>query len=310
MTLTPIVRRATARKRLAAIVPAIALVLTLRAGNAGAEAAPDRYRSAAYYSIHGSATLLLSASALLARGARGLEPGWDSDTFPGDRSVRDNYALSAAVSSDIGLSLVLANPVAAQFGLGIGKHSLNAGLVYTEALALNLALNSVTKVLVARPRPSTYRLREAGAVPDLEWFVSFYSGHASTAFAAALSGSYLFAEGTNDREARYVFWATELGLAAATSTLRVRAGKHYYSDVVLGALIGTAVGVFVPLIHGAQRRPGPGEYLAGGAGILLGTAAGAFFPFTHDLMSPSSVAQSWSIHPSANGLGIELSGTL
>lgn len=308
--MTTYIVRAGVRKRWLSLFPAITLMLALRAGNVAAEAAPDRYRSPAYYSIHGGATLLLSASAILAQNARGLEPGWDSDFFPGDLRVRDNYALSAADASDVSLSLTLANPVAAQFGLGVGKHSLNAGLVYTETLALNLAINSITKVLVRRPRPSTYRLREAGVNPDLEWFVSFYSGHASTAFAAAIAGSYLFAEGTSDREARYLLWATELGLAAGTSALRVRAGKHYYSDVLLGALIGTAVGVGVPLIHGASRRPELGEYVAGGAGIVLGTAAGAVFPFAHDLVSPSSTARRWSIHPSGHGLGLQISGTL
>lgn len=307
--LSPFAYRGFVRENPRALLLAFALV-TLPAQRAGAEAAPDRYRSAGYYSIHAGATLLLSATAILAQEARGIGPGRDSDFFPGDLSVRENYSHSAAVTSDISLSLALANPIAAQLGLGVGAHSLNAGLVYGQTLALNLALNSVTKVLVERPRPSTYRLRSAGIAPALEWYVSFYSGHASTAFAAAMSGSYLFAENTGDREARYLLWGAELGLAAATATLRVRAGKHYYSDVVVGALVGTAVGIGVPLIHGARYEPEVFEYVAGGAGFVLGTAASTLLSFALDPVTPSSTARSWSIHPSSTGLGFSISGTL
>jgi hypothetical protein len=288
---------------------AVVLLLLLLSATARAEAAPDRYRSPAYYAIHGGVTASLFAASVLARYARNLEPGHDSSFFPGDLSVREKYSTEAASASNVTLPLVVTVPVAAQFGLGVGKHSVNAALVYSEALAVNLALNSVTKVLFSRPRPSTYRLREAGAVPDDDWFVSFYSGHSSTAFAAAVAGAYLFAERSSDPEARYLLWAAEIGLAAASANLRVRAGKHYYSDVIVGALVGAGVGIGVPLIHGARYEPEAGEYIAGGAGLVLGTAASALIPLVSDPVTPTSVAGDWSIHPSSSGLGLEVSGT-
>lgn len=291
------------------LLVAVVVVLVSRAATARAEAAPERYRSPGYYAIHGGVTASLFAVGVLSRYTRSLEPGGDSTFFPGDRSVRENYSTEAASASNVTLPLVVTVPVAAQFGLGIGKHSLNAALVYSEALAVNLALNSVTKVLFSRPRPSTYRLREAGAVPDDDWFVSFYSGHSSMAFAAAVSGAYLFAEGTRDPEARYLLWASEIGLAAASAGLRVRAGKHYYSDVIVGALVGAGVGIGVPLLHGARYEPKVGEYVASGAGLVLGTAASALIPLASDPVTPASTAGDWSIHASASGLGLEVSGT-
>jgi hypothetical protein len=290
-------------------VLAIVLALVSHATVAAAEAAPDRYRSPAYYAIHGGVTASLFAAGVLSRYARSLEPGPDSYFFPGDLSVRENYSHEAASASNVTLPLVVTVPVAAQLGLGVGKHSLNAALVYSETLAANLALNSLSKVLFSRPRPSTYRLREAGAAPDDDWFVSFYSGHSSTAFAAAVSGAYLFAEGTRDPEARYLLWASEIGLAAASAMLRVRAGKHYYSDVVVGALVGAGIGIGVPLIHGARYEPEAGEYVAGGAGLVLGTAASVLIPLASDPVTPASTAVDWSIQPSASGLGLGVSGS-
>ncbi len=284
-------------------------MLGLRTTSARAEAAPDRYRSPAYYSIHGGATAALFAVGIVARYAHSLEPGYDWGFFPGDLGVRENYSPAAATASNVTVPLVVTVPVAAQLGLGIGKHSVNAALVYGETLAANVALNSLTKVLLSRPRPSTHRLRAAGAAPDEEWFVSFYSGHSSLAFAAAVSGAYLFAEGTSDRGARYLLWASELGLAAASANLRVRAGKHYYSDVIVGALVGAGIGVGVPLIHGARYEPEGGEYVAGGVGLVLGTVASALLPLASEPMTPASTTFDWSIHPSTAGVGVEVSGT-
>ena len=36
-----------------------------------------------------------------------------------------------------------------------------------------------------------------------------------------------------------------IGLAAVTGSLRVDAGKHYPTDVIAGALVGSAIGLFV-----------------------------------------------------------------
>lgn len=46
-------------------------------------------------------------------------------------------------------------------------------------------------------------------------------------------------------------------LAATTASLRVVAGKHFYSDVIVGSAIGTAIGATVPLLHYYVRRKLP-----------------------------------------------------
>lgn len=44
--------------------------------------------------------------------------------------------------------------------------------------------------------------------------------------------------------------------AGAIATLRMAGDMHYLSDVVTGALVGTAVGLGIPLLH-HYRRAGP-----------------------------------------------------
>ena len=49
--------------------------------------------------------------------------------------------------------------------------------------------------------------------------------------------------------ARRYLWATAAIVPAIQGYLRVRAGKHFVTDVVVGYLIGAAVGLLVPSLH-------------------------------------------------------------
>ncbi len=66
-----------------------------------------------------------------------------------------------------------------------------------------------------------------------------------------------------------VVWATSLPMAAATGYLRIAADKHYLTDVLTGALIGSAVGFLVPFAF--HRAPAAAvDPVATGAMPVLG----------------------------------------
>jgi len=47
-----------------------------------------------------------------------------------------------------------------------------------------------------------------------------------------------------------LFWSVGMGLAAFVGYLRIAADKHYFTDVLVGALVGTVSGIVVPrLLH-------------------------------------------------------------
>lgn len=251
-----------------ALLPAFFVTLCA-AAPARAQAAPTTYRSSAYYVAHGFeiAALLAGSYLLDAHGAR--TPGADPTWFPGDSAFRAHRNDRANGVSNALIALTLALPPAFMLDEGTGARFVNAEVVYAETLSANLWLNNVVKLLAHRPRPYSYlALRPTDDPRDR--FVSFYSQHSSMAFSAASAGAYLFSESVADRNSRLMLWSLEFTLAAATATLRVRAGRHYPSDVIVGALIGTGIGLGVPALHGARRRPEPAELGA----ALFGTALG------------------------------------
>jgi len=285
-----------------------ALSATL-AKSAAAEAAPNRWQSDEYYALHGGAIALLMGGAVAAElWFPNVCAGPDSCWFPGDRSVRQNHSLPARQLSDATVLLAIGAPLAASFGRGADARFANTELVYGESLALSTSLHSLVKFAVRRPRPYTYQLQPGAACETKDCSVSFYSGHASTAFAAAVAGSYLFAESARDRGSRYAMWGFELALASATSNLRVRGGMHYYSDVLVGALAGTSVGIVVPVLHGERYRPDPWEFAAAGAGLLVGVSISQWLPSEGSQASRGTA--SWSVLPVAfrAGSGLQVRG--
>src|SRR5437870_1262226 len=147
-------------------------------------------------------------------------------------------------------------------GLGVdffvsGRDAKTAGvdaLIAAETVALAGLAGQAVKLTVARRRPTAYAIGAARASADDD--ASFYSGHASAAFAVATSFATC-ASMRGDGDA-WVAWAAGLPLAALTASLRIGADRHYLSDVLVGAGAGTLFGTLVPrLLHspGAAGTP-------------------------------------------------------
>jgi hypothetical protein len=140
-------------------------------------------------------------------------------------------------------------------------------LIVAEATMTALAANQVVKVAAARQRPRVHDPGSRASGPDDN--LSFFSGHTTLAFSLAT------AAGTVATLRKYRFadwvWASGLVLAASVGYLRMAADEHYFSDVAVGALVGTSIGVALPvLLHSPKARvrvvPTPGGI--GVAGIF------------------------------------------
>ncbi len=122
--------------------------------------------------------------------------------------------------------------------------------VVAEALVWNGAVQDIVRRAVGRPRPFLYT---AGVYPSErdspDAGYSFYSGHTSFAFALAVSCSYTFTLRHPRSKWRYVIWPALLAVASIEPVLRVYSGDHFPTDVIVGAVAGSAMGLFFPAIH-------------------------------------------------------------
>ena len=184
-----------------------------------------------------------------------------------DDATRDALRWSHPRAADLASS-VDAFALAPVFALGAdavaARHDRRGGevavdwLLIAEATALAVDLNQLVKFTVGRERPFVHALpddEKRSTARPADNNTSFFSGHTTFAFAVATaSGTVASLRGY--RGARWV-WAGGLTLAATTGYLRIAADKHYLTDVVAGAAIGSLVGFLVP--YGLHRPRSGGE---------------------------------------------------
>jgi membrane-associated phospholipid phosphatase len=209
---------------------------------------------------------------------------WTHELLPFDDAVRGTFSALDGAVSNVTLVATIAVPMAVEAARGRAS-VLPAAAVCGEALAVGLLFDSVAKYTVGRPRPYVYSRDPAARAHARDEgddaYLSFYSGHATSAFAAAVAGSLIFSYGEPNPTPRAVMWGTEMALASSTAVLRVRAGKHFPSDVLFGALVGTATGILVTRAHATARdaySPSPEEWGAMGAGLALGATVTSLAP--------------------------------
>jgi membrane-associated phospholipid phosphatase len=173
-----------------------------------------------------------------------------------DRSIRD-----AAVWRDRDLAGSLSNlsgyVLAPVVGLGLtmlassGTRAdrparwIDDALPIVEAAVASGLVNQVVKLGVGRQRPFV-SYADPGRPADLDDNLSFYSGHTTLTFAIASSAGLVAHRRGYRLEA--LIWSAGYALAATTGYLRIAADKHYLTDVATGAVVGTAIGLAVPLL--------------------------------------------------------------
>jgi membrane-associated phospholipid phosphatase len=129
--------------------------------------------------------------------------------------------------------------------------------ILANTLLFNMGFNEVFKRTVGRQRPAFhYGVQgetEASGIPSEE-NRSFYSLDTSFAFSAAACGATL----AYLHDYAIAPWILGGGATFATTAglLRIAADMHWATDVIVGAVAGTAIGVSVPLVfHRREQSP-------------------------------------------------------
>jgi len=131
-----------------------------------------------------------------------------------------------------------------------GHRPLDGAVIAGEGFLLCAGITSIAKELVRRPRPYRFNPDVPAALHHpREDFVSFWSGHAANTAAITLSAAALIERSQARPELKTAAWIGAAATPVLMGYLRVRAGKHFITDVLAGAVVGTAVGLAVPYFH-------------------------------------------------------------
>lgn len=200
-----------------------------------------------------------------------------------DRTVVGNWSGTADTVSDgfliasisLPLALDLIDVLGAESGdglLGFAKDTF----ILVEVLAVNCIAFNLAKFTVRRPRPYAFNQgfdleKRSSDIASM----SFFSGHTSLAFSMATAYSYLFTKRHPDSSMVVPVWIGSHTLASLTAYMRVHAGKHFWTDVLAGAAVGSTIGFLVTYLHTPDEDPdGTGRFMAspmyhqGGFGFL------------------------------------------
>jgi membrane-associated phospholipid phosphatase len=163
-----------------------------------------------------------------------------------DRRAIGNQSMLANVISDVSVGLSLTVPLALDaWTTGWNRTLYEDALVFAETLALNGALVTFAKYLAQRPLPRTYA-GDRALLDSPGGYRSFYSGHTSLVFAAlsvtAMTARLRYGE-------RWWPWVITGAVGVSVAVERVADGRHFPSDVMLGAAVGSALGIVVPWLH-------------------------------------------------------------
>ena len=167
-----------------------------------------------------------------------------------DRSAINNYSKISFVLSDILLAASIASPFLLFTSSKVRDDAGTFSTMSFENALLYFALPHLGKGTFDRYRPYVYN-------PDVplenklttDSRLSFFSGHATPAFANAVFLSKIYSDYYPDSEWKPYIWTLNLMLAATIGYLRYDAGAHFPTDIITGAIIGSAIGYLIPVLH-------------------------------------------------------------
>lgn len=165
-----------------------------------------------------------------------------------DENFAGNWNVNAAKNSDILLISSFAAP-----GIFLATKYADyqlIGIISFETFLINNSLTFLSKGSFNRYRPYTYQSEAPlDKKLDIDSTRSFFSGHASNITAGLVLTAKMYADYHPLAASRFVVWSAALAGSFYGSWLRVEAGYHFPSDVLVGMLWGGAVGYWIPEIH-------------------------------------------------------------
>ena len=172
-----------------------------------------------------------------------------------DRSATYRYSETAENASDVLFGIAVATPFLLLTDRTMRTDWRTVTLMYLETCSFIGASTMFAKGSVERFRPFVYN----SDVPINKKLTSdarksFFSGHTTVAFASAVFLSTVYSDYNPNSKWRPYLWASSLFMASVVGYSRYGAGAHFPTDILLGAIVGSAIGYVVPWMHRAGKE--------------------------------------------------------
>ena len=179
------------------------------------------------------------------------------ELLPWDKPLAGRYSENADKASDIGSVFAIAplvvGGIAWHDGSSSGGEFATFSVMFLQAIGIGNGINLAMRSLEIWPRPYMYAEdrdgRKKAENAKSEAYGSFFSGHATAAFTVATFTDQWFRTAYPNSPYKGIMRASAYSLATLESVLRVAAGKHCFTDVVVGALVGTGVSIGILEMH-------------------------------------------------------------
>ncbi len=185
-------------------------------------------------------------------------PRWtnvpDIDLYVREKIKWDDYRTASKISDVMLFGAVLPSIV---WTPALLRNYSKMLLLNVEVFTVNALITSIVKLIAARERPGIAFGSYSVAELKSDSYQSFFSGHASIAYSLSTTAAMILADSYRKNSA--LIWTGALSIATFTSYLRIAGDRHYFTDVVVGAVVGMAIGYIIPYLQKDDLFPENGN---------------------------------------------------
>ncbi|WP_225307130.1 phosphatase PAP2 family protein [Adhaeribacter soli] len=174
-----------------------------------------------------------------------------------DRFAAGNFNLDAKKLSDYPFYGSFALPFLLLLDKDISQNAGQVAGLYVQTMAITGTLFTMSVANVERRRPLVYNNDPNNTERTKKHAQnSFFAGHTAAAASATFFAAKIFHDFNPDSKARPYIWGAAAAIPATVGYLRLKAGKHFLSDNLLGYAIGAGAGILVPQLHKTKALEG------------------------------------------------------
>lgn len=188
--------------------------------------------------------------------------GFDHKAIVGfDRRATYRVSDAAARSSDLVRNIGIALPFTLLIAQRPRSEFGKVAVMMAETYSLVGGLTFFAKNAVQRARPFVYN--QSVSIEEKQTIkaqYSFFSGHASIVSGLSFFTAQVFSDYYPESRLKPVVWTVAAVVPGVAACLRVRAGRHFPSDVIAGYVVGAVGGILVPVMHKTNRKSSFGGF--------------------------------------------------